>query len=149
MLEKLHVEGYALIDSVEINLSRGLNVLSGETGAGKSILVDALSLLLGEKGDAGSVREPGGESIVAGVFRVDGNDGALSWLAERGIDPEDGEVILRRTLKENGPYCFSLRSSSLKIFQRAVITLIWRLLSNEPVMTLSPYARIRSTRNGK
>ena len=102
MLEKLHVEGYALIDSVEIDLSRGLNVLSGETGAGKSILVDALSLLLGEKGDTGAVRASSKESIVTGVFRVDGSDEALSWLSERGIDPEDGEVILRRTLKENG-----------------------------------------------
>ena len=102
MLEKLHVEGYALIDSIEIELSRGLNVLSGETGAGKSILVDALNLLLGEKGDATAVRESSEESVVAGVFRVEGNSEALSWLSERGIEPEDGEIILRRTLRASG-----------------------------------------------
>ncbi len=102
MLEKLHVEGYALIDSVEIDLCPGLNVLSGETGAGKSILVDALSLLLGEKGDPAAIRETGNESVVTGVFRVDGSAEALSWLSERGIDPEDGEVILRRTLSAAG-----------------------------------------------
>jgi DNA repair protein RecN (Recombination protein N) len=102
MLERLHVESYALVDSVEISLSRGLNVLSGETGAGKSILVDALGLLLGEKGDAGAVRASSKESTVTGVFRVDGSSEALSWLSERGIKPEDGEVILRRTLKVNG-----------------------------------------------
>ena len=83
MLEKLHVESYALVDSVEISLSRGLNVLSGETGAGKSILVDALSLLLGEKGDAGAVRASSKESTVTGVFRVDGSSEALSWLSDR------------------------------------------------------------------
>ncbi len=102
MLEKLHVAGYALIDSIEIDLSPGLNVLSGETGAGKSILIDALGLLLGEKGDTGAVRAGDNEAAVSGVFRVAGHKEALSWLSARGIEPEDGEVILRRTLQGNG-----------------------------------------------
>ncbi|MBN1685805.1 MAG: DNA repair protein RecN [Spirochaetales bacterium] len=102
MLEKLHVKGYALIDDVEISLSKGLNVLSGETGAGKSLLVDALGILLGEKGDTGAVRAGDEEADVTGVFRVDGCDKALAWLSEHGIEPEDGEVILRRTLRNNG-----------------------------------------------
>jgi DNA repair protein RecN (Recombination protein N) len=102
MLEKLHVEGYALIDSAEINLSAGLNVLSGETGAGKSILIDALGLLLGEKGDTSAVRAGDGEAVISGVFLVNDNQEALAWLSKHGIEPEDGEVILRRNLKNNG-----------------------------------------------
>ena len=102
MLEELHVEGYALIDRATISFSEGLNVLSGETGAGKSILIGALNLLLGGKGDTELIRS-GAEAVqVSGVVRVDGNPNIGEWLADRGIEPEDGQIILRRTLRNTG-----------------------------------------------
>ncbi|MBT3273202.1 MAG: AAA family ATPase, partial [Spirochaetales bacterium] len=102
MLEELHVEGYALIDSISIIFSKGLNILSGETGAGKSILIGALSLLLGEKAGIESIRAGNNEAKVSGVFRVDGSRDAQRWLDDRGIEPEDGTVILRRQLRRAG-----------------------------------------------
>ncbi len=102
MLEELHVEGYALIDHLTIKFTDGLNVLSGETGAGKSILIDALSLLLGEKGDASAVRAGADEARVSAIVRIDGSPEAQAWLEEHGIEPEDGQIILRRVMKTRG-----------------------------------------------
>ena len=102
MLDELHVEGYALINRLTIRFTKGLNVLSGETGAGKSILIGALSLLLGEKGDASAIRSGATEARVTGIVRVDGSPEAQQWLTDRGIEPEDGQIILTRTLKPSG-----------------------------------------------
>ena len=102
MLEELVVQNYALIDKASVKFGPGLNVLSGETGAGKSILIGALSLLLGVKGDSGSVRTGTEEAVVSGIIQVDGNPGALEWLSEHGVEPEDGGIIIRRVLKHSG-----------------------------------------------
>lgn len=102
MLEELSVRGYALIDSVKIEFSQGFNILTGETGAGKSILIGALGLLFGDKGETDSVREGAEETVVSGILSVSGQPEAESWLEEKGIQPEDGTVILRRTVKRSG-----------------------------------------------
>ena len=102
MLEELTVLNYALIDRVHVKFSEGLNVLTGETGAGKSILVGALGLLLGQKTDTSIVRSGTEETAVTAVVRVDRNPEALEWLASHGVDPEDGAVILRRVVKKTG-----------------------------------------------
>lgn len=102
MLEELTVQNYALIDRVSIRFDEGLNVLTGETGAGKSILVGALSLLHGAKADTGNIRTGAAESLVSGVFSVRENEEAKAWLAERDIPVEDGEIIVRRTVKRQG-----------------------------------------------
>ena len=102
MLEELVVQNYALIDKATVKFGPGLNVLSGETGAGKSILIGALSLLLGVKGDSGSVRTGTEEAVVSGIIQVEGNPGALDWLSEHGVEPEDGTIIIRRVLKRSG-----------------------------------------------
>lgn len=102
MLEELTVQNYALIDRVSIRFEAGLNVLTGETGAGKSILVGALLLLYGAKADTGNIRTGTEESVVAGVFRIAGNEEARVWLRERDIQDEDDEVIVRRTVKRQG-----------------------------------------------
>ena len=102
MLESLRVQGYALIDSLEIDFADGLNVLTGETGAGKSILIGALSLILGERGDATSVRSGNQEAAVSGIIRVEGNPNAIKWLTEHAISPEEDHIIIRRVLRPSG-----------------------------------------------
>ena len=102
MLEELHVHNYAIIDKLQVRFTGGFNVLSGETGAGKSILIGALGLLLGDKTDTSIIRSGAEETSVSGIIAVSGNAEAAQWLSTHGIDPEDGTVILRRMLKSNG-----------------------------------------------
>ncbi|MBN2051597.1 MAG: DNA repair protein RecN [Spirochaetales bacterium] len=102
MLEELIIRNYALIDELKLSFSRGLNILSGETGAGKSILIGALSLLLGEKGDASVVRSGSETAEIAGTLRVDGNPETLTWLREHEMEDDEGIIILRRTINNSG-----------------------------------------------
>jgi DNA repair protein RecN (Recombination protein N) len=102
MLEELHVHNFAIIDKLQVRFTEGLNVLSGETGAGKSILVGALGLLLGDKTDTSIIRAGAEETSVSGIVSVAGNSEAAAWVQAHGIESEDGEVILRRMLKSNG-----------------------------------------------
>jgi DNA repair protein RecN (Recombination protein N) len=102
MLEELHVHDFAIIDTLQVRFTEGLNILSGETGAGKSILVGALGLLLGDKTDTSIVRSGAEETSVSGIVSIRENQEAARWLASRGIEAENGAVILRRTLKSNG-----------------------------------------------
>ncbi len=102
MLEELHVHNFAIIDTLQVRFAAGLNVLSGETGAGKSILIGALGLLLGDKTDTSIIRAGAEETAVSGIVSVRENQEAGRWLASRGIETEEGTVILRRTLKSNG-----------------------------------------------
>ncbi|MBI9103269.1 MAG: DNA repair protein RecN [Spirochaetales bacterium] len=102
MLEQLHVKNYALIDEVEVQFNQGFNVLTGETGAGKSILIGSVGLLLGQKGDSGVIREGAEQLEVTGIIRLEENSPAFGWLSERDIVVEDGVLVIRRTLKTNG-----------------------------------------------
>ncbi len=102
MLEEMTIQNYALIDRLHIAFRAGMNVLSGETGAGKSILAGALSLLHGSRADTDAISTGADETMVSGTFVVDGNDDALEWLTEHGIEAEDGAVIIRRTVKRAG-----------------------------------------------
>jgi DNA repair protein RecN (Recombination protein N) len=111
MLEELHVHNYAIIDKLQVRFTEGLNVLSGETGAGKSILVGALGLLLGDKTDTSIIRSGAEETSVSGIVSLAGNEEAAQWLAAHGIEPEDGAVIIRRSLKSNGRGSLFIQSS--------------------------------------
>ena len=102
MLDELHVHNYAIIDTLQVRFTPGLNVLSGETGAGKSILIGALGLLLGDKIDTSIIRSGAEETAVSGIVGVADSAEARAWLTARGIEVEDGTVILRRQLKSNG-----------------------------------------------
>jgi len=103
MLENISVKNIALVDSLFVEFEKGLNVLSGETGAGKSILIGALTLLLGGKTSTDFIRTGTDEAAVSGSFFI-GNKHieALKWLDEHGIEPEDNRVLIRRNLKQNG-----------------------------------------------
>ncbi|MGH9493212.1 MAG: DNA repair protein RecN, partial [Terriglobales bacterium] len=101
MLVELRVENYAVIDNVAVEFGPGLNLLTGETGAGKSILIDALSLLLGEKSSAEMVRHGAEKTVVSAVF--EGEDGeAAKVLEENGLDAAEGQLILRREISAGG-----------------------------------------------
>jgi DNA repair protein RecN (Recombination protein N) len=100
MLIELRAENYAVIDHAIAVFGPGLNLLTGETGAGKSILVDALALLMGGKSSAEVVRHGAEKAVVACVF--ESTTGAEAILEENGIDAEGTEVILRREILSNG-----------------------------------------------
>ena len=103
MIERISVRNFILVESLSLEFTAGFNVLTGETGAGKSILVGALSVLLGGKGGGDLVREGADEAIVAGEFVVDHHAACQAWLAEHGYStPEDGRVLIRRTLRTSG-----------------------------------------------
>jgi DNA repair protein RecN (Recombination protein N) len=101
MLVGLAIRDIVLIDRLAIDFARGLTVLTGETGAGKSILLDALSLALGGRGDSALVRHGAGQGDVTAVFDVAAGHSARALLAESGIDAE-GDLILRRVQGEDG-----------------------------------------------
>jgi DNA repair protein RecN (Recombination protein N) len=101
VLLELRVENYAVIDNVAVEFASGLNLLTGETGAGKSILIDALALLLGDKASSDAVRHATDKATVSAVFET-GSPGIDRVLEENGIDSEDGQVILRREIAAGG-----------------------------------------------
>jgi DNA repair protein RecN (Recombination protein N) len=102
VLEELTVRDFALIERLSVSFTGGLNLLTGETGAGKSLLVGAIGFLLGAKADTGVIRSGAEESLVTGVLDVSGNVEAQEWLRSRGLEPEEGHVLIRRGIKANG-----------------------------------------------
>ena len=100
LLLELRVENYAVIDNAVVEFAPGLNLLTGETGAGKSILIDALSLLLGERASAESIRYGAEKATITGIFRAE--KPLQSMLAELGIDSDGEEIILRREVSAGG-----------------------------------------------
>ncbi|HSU12802.1 DNA repair protein RecN [Longimicrobium sp.] len=102
MLSELRIRNFALIDRLSVRLGPGLNVLTGETGAGKSIIVGALSLLLGERASSEVVRSGEDRASIEGVFEVDGREDLARLLDERGIDADDGVIVLKREVAAEG-----------------------------------------------
>ena len=102
MLTELRIKNFAIIESLTLPLAPGFNVLSGETGAGKSIIVGALGLLLGERASGDLIRTGADRATVEGVFDSSGHTSVGGVLDERGIDVEDDVVVLRREISANG-----------------------------------------------
>lgn len=113
MLKFLSVENFALIDRLEIEFSKGLNLITGETGSGKSILVDAVGLLVGRRASLEMVRQGFEQARVEGMFELSGEHPARVFLADAGIPLEGGELIIRRNIS---------RSGSNKIFINGVLS---------------------------
>ena len=101
MLSRLTIRDIVLIERLDIDLSSGLSVLTGETGAGKSILLDALSLALGGRGDASLVRHGSTQGQVTAVFDVPSGHPARAILVDNAID-DDGDIVLRRVQTSDG-----------------------------------------------
>jgi DNA repair protein RecN (Recombination protein N) len=104
VLIELRLENYAVVDNLVVEFAPGLNLLTGETGAGKSILIDALALLLGDKASADVIRSGADKATISAVFEVEG--GAEKTVAQilenNGIDQEDESIILRREISAGG-----------------------------------------------
>lgn len=101
VLTALSIRDFAIIDDLQLTLGAGMTVLSGETGAGKSILIDALGLLLGDRADAEAVREGAERAEVAASFSLGDAEAARAWLVERDLDAED-DCLLRRVVAREG-----------------------------------------------
>ena len=102
MLESLHISNYALIDRIDILFHEGFNVITGETGAGKSIILGALSLILGGRADSRVVADPSNKSIIEAVFTVDGYDALKDYCLQTDIEWDDERCILRREVAPAG-----------------------------------------------
>jgi DNA repair protein RecN (Recombination protein N) len=102
MLLELRIQNFAVIESLAMHFEAGLNALSGETGAGKSIIVGALGLLLGERASSENIRAGAQKATVEGVFDVARRKEVLALLTEQGIEADDGLLILRREVSSEG-----------------------------------------------
>ncbi len=102
MLRALTLSDFVLVDHLALDFEPGFSVLTGETGAGKSILLDALSLVLGARAETGVVREGAARAEVAAEFDIAGIAGVTDWLEESGLDGEDDVLLLRRVVEASG-----------------------------------------------
>jgi len=104
VLVELRLENYAVIDNLAVEFAAGLNLLTGETGAGKSILIDALALLLGEKASSDVIRAGTDKAVITAVFEADGaaEKSIAQVLENNGLDSEDDSIILRREIAAGG-----------------------------------------------
>ena len=101
MLKRLSITNYALIDQLEIDFEQGLTIITGETGAGKSIILGALSLILGERADSSSIRDKERKTVVEAIFDIKGYN-LVSFFDDNDIDYFDDELIARREINPNG-----------------------------------------------
>ncbi|OQW95226.1 MAG: DNA repair protein RecN [Beggiatoa sp. IS2] len=102
MLQYIRIENFAIVEQLELNLDEGLTIITGETGAGKSILIDALSLVLGERADSAVVRQGCEAARVSAIFRL--TPLVKTWLQQQDLDTtvEEDECLVRRVIKNNG-----------------------------------------------
>ncbi len=106
MLQTISLRDFVIVDQLELDFSSGFTVLTGETGAGKSILLDALSLVLGERADSSQIREGSNRAEISALFRIDPEliNSFGQWLEEQGFPAEDDgqSLLLKRTVEANG-----------------------------------------------
>lgn len=104
MLQEIYIHNFILIDELRLDFIQGMNVLSGETGAGKSMIMDALSLLMGERVRSDYLRDESRKAVIEAVFDLDGNQNACYFLDEQGLmlEDEDGIVVVTREIFPNG-----------------------------------------------
>ncbi|EAR62915.1 DNA repair protein RecN [Neptuniibacter caesariensis] len=101
MLNQLTIRDFAIVEQLDLELKQGMTVVSGETGAGKSIMLDALGLTLGDRAEAGAVRHGADKADISASFNIDTIPEAAQWLTDNDLD-NDGECILRRVITKEG-----------------------------------------------
>ena len=114
MLESLKINNFVLIPSINLELFDGMTVLTGETGSGKSIVLGAISLILGAKADKEEIRAGEDKAELEAVFRSE-RKALLSLLQEKGIDVDDGYIIIRRQIKSNGRSLYTVNGVSITL----------------------------------
>jgi DNA repair protein RecN (Recombination protein N) len=106
MLVQLHIENYALIDQVVVEFGPGFNVLTGETGAGKSMIIGALGLVLGQRAHTDVLRTPDKPTLVEALFDISSRPDLLAILQARGLEMQEPILLLKRVLTKNGSRCY-------------------------------------------
>ena len=102
MLENLLIKNYVIVDELDLNFLLGFSSLTGETGAGKSILIDALSLALGARSESGVVKKGNEKADITATFNLEGNDEAQAWLSLNEFEESDSQLLLRRVINKDG-----------------------------------------------
>lgn len=143
MLIELRVENYAVIDSVVVPFGAGLNLLTGETGAGKSILIGALSLLLGEKASSDIVRHGTEKAVVSAVFEA-ASVAVAEVLAANGMDGDEMQIIVRREIAANGKSRVFVNNqpATVAVLKQLAPHLAVIHAQNESVLAFDPPARL-------
>ncbi|HWY20483.1 MAG TPA: DNA repair protein RecN [Candidatus Acidoferrum sp.] len=147
MLVELRLENYAVIDNAAVEFASGLNLLTGETGAGKSILIDALALLLGEKASTEVIRAGAERAVVSAVFEGEGSAGDLieSVLEHNGLDEsEDGSLIVRREIAAGGKgrVFVNNQAATVAVLRQLAPHLATIHAQNESILSFSAPARL-------
>ncbi len=126
MLEQLLIRNIALFEEAGIQFGTGLHVLTGETGAGKSLVVDAVNFLCGAKTDKDIIRVGSDKAYVEGIFRVDGLSGVLNLLQEMDVTPDEEQLILSRELSSKGRSVFRVNGMAVSnsVYQELTSKLI-------------------------
>src|ERR1700761_8318276 len=101
MLQRIHIQNYAIIDELTIDFSARMNVITGETGAGKSILMGALSLILGDRADTAVLLQREKKCVVEGVFVMGGKKAVTAFCQANDLDVDD-EIVVRREIAPSG-----------------------------------------------
>jgi len=101
MITRLHIQNYAIIDDLEIKFESGLNIITGETGAGKSILMGALNLILGQRADSTVLQDANKKCVIEGIFNVKHDEGIKIFFSANDLDYEN-EIVIRREINANG-----------------------------------------------
>jgi len=122
MLQRLFVKNVALIEELDISFSPGFNVLTGETGAGKSIVIDAVNLVLGERGNRELIKHGADKARVDAIFDIGDRPGLLAILEELGVSIEDGELLLSRELSAAGKTICRANGALITLFALNSIT---------------------------
>ena len=102
MLVELSIQNFAIIDSLRVTFTRGMNILSGETGAGKSIIISAVNLILGDRAQLDLIRTGSEEAVVEAMFHLPQNNPITELLAQRGIDNQGEELLIKRIISRGG-----------------------------------------------
>ena len=114
MLKEIRIQNFAIIENLAVSFESGLNVMTGETGAGKSIIIDALNLLLGERADTDSIRTGETTALVEGLFQIS-NEDTLAMVQEIGIETTDGELHIKRQISNSGKNRCFLNDSQITV----------------------------------
>ena len=123
MLGRLYIKNFALIEELEINFCEHLNVLTGETGAGKSIVIDAVSVLLGGRAQAEYIRTGAAKAILEGVFYLPSQHRAFDLMKEAGIESDDQSFVLSREIAANGRNSCRVNGRTLPLSMHRLIGL--------------------------
>jgi DNA repair protein RecN (Recombination protein N) len=142
MLVELSVENYAVIDHVAVEFGPGLNLLSGETGAGKSILIDALALLMGDKASPEVIRHGAERAVVSCAFHLESRQ-IDRILDENGLENASGELILKREIASKSRVWINNQPATVAVLKQLAPELVVIHAQNETVLAFDPPARLK------